>query len=95
MPQAILKVTPEWFTALLSVAQEGGTRHYGVLENGLPSDARVIEVSTGPRNDWIKIVIESASFPEIEEGDPIPVLDPPRFVIYYDDPVSSDEPQPF
>ena len=94
MPQAILQVSPEWFTGMLKSVKEGETRRYDVIENALPSDARVVTVWTDGRDQsaTINIILESEAFPEIEEGKDLPFLDPPCFQIYYDDLLSVEPP---
>ena len=90
MPQAILQVTPEFFTEMLKSFGEGATRRFDVVENGLPSDARVLDVWSDGHSKaaTITILIESASFPETPGGRDVPVLDPPVFRVYHDEPVT-------
>lgn len=94
MPQAILHVSPQWFAGMLKSAEEGGTRRYDVVENGLPLDTRVVDVwSVGhSKAPMITILIESASFPETGPGDDVPVLESPVFQVYYEeDPAPLDK----
>lgn len=94
MPQAILQVAPEWFAGMLKSAEVGNTRRYDVVENGLPSDVRVVDVWSDSENippHTISILLESAAFPETLPGHDIPMLESPVFRIYYDD-LSSAEP---
>lgn len=95
MAQAILRVSPQWLAEMLKSAQEGKTRRYDVIENGLPSDARVVDVWSDSENIpplTISILLESAAFPETLSGHDVPMLEPPRFQIYYDeDPTPLDK----
>lgn len=78
---ALFRITPEvivkWCTA--------GEQPAMLTENGLPRDAKVL--GTGGPQSWfydpyyhsIAIVIESESFPEVPEGQPLPTLPVPQF----------------
>lgn len=88
MNQAILKVSPEWFAGMLKSAEEGATRRYDIVKNGLPRDVRVVDVWSDsehipPRT--ISLLLESAFFPETLSGRDVPVLDSPIFQVYYDE----------
>ena len=69
-----LLITPDLF---LSLFHAGPHPHaeYTVTENAVPSDARLIDVRHGWGN-FIEVLIESASFPEVPDGEIIPEMTP-------------------
>ncbi len=69
-------VTPEFIVH----AGMNGRRHIETT-SGLPEDTRCIAQYFDPERACIVLVCESESFPEIAEGDIIPLADPPQFRI--------------
>lgn len=63
----LLRVTPEMFVALF----HAGVHAYQIGDDALPDDARIVDVATGLPG-WIMFKVESASFPPVPEGSPIP-----------------------
>jgi hypothetical protein len=61
--------TPEVF-AHLGRGPDG--RLFAIARGGLPGDARVVSVVYDPDRWTFVITVESAEFPEVEEGRPIP-----------------------
>jgi hypothetical protein len=62
----------------LALFRTGRQPDYEVVD-GMPKDAAVIDVKKGSafgtyRDDTICLVIESETFPELAEGDPIPEM---------------------
>jgi len=67
-----LQITGELFVELFKL---GSHPAYDVIENAIPDDAEVRNVRFG----WphkIEILIESAEFDEVNDGEPIPFLVP-------------------
>lgn len=73
----IVQVSPE---IILSMMIEGADIHMRVMENGLPPDAKVSGCCYDPQARVFCIKVESESFPELFEGDKIPICKPPVFV---------------
>lgn len=71
---AVLNVSPEF---LVSMLKEGA--HTKVSCQGLPVDAMVISSSYDPARNVFRIAILSESFPEVQDGDPLPSYPPPQF----------------
>lgn len=53
-----------------------GTRETRVLADPLPADARLIDVRYDVWTALVHLTFESESFPEVEEGKPIPQFNP-------------------
>src|SRR6185312_14816829 len=73
-----LKVTPEF---LLTLCFYPFLQALFVKQTGLPEDAKAIGGSYDPMTNCFSIIVESAAFEEIEEGEIIPEL-PPAHIHY-------------
>lgn len=73
---ATLDLTPELFIQFCQVCKDGPPCQMVVKKNPLPSDAKVVGVITRPDRFplILRLVIESESFADIPEGEPIPEL---------------------
>lgn len=72
-----LLVTPQFFVTL---CREGLSNVVSVMRDGLPADARfVYVVGSTTKVEVMELVIWSASFDELAQGDEIPVLPQPKF----------------
>lgn len=49
-------------------------RRFRVVRNGLPDDAQVVRIGYDSFG-FLNVIVRSASWPELEEGKPIPELD--------------------
>ncbi len=54
---------------------ESGTRHYTIAQ-GVPKDAVLLDVRHSRFTDTVELLLESPEFPELEDGEQIPYLDP-------------------
>ncbi len=70
MRYAVLRVSPYF---LLEMCREGEI-HARVIGHAVPDDAKYVRTYVDGTWGYIKIVIESASFQELKEGDEIPEL---------------------
>lgn len=74
--RAILSIAPQSLLSLLVP----GEHKYAITENGLPPDAKIVDVRF---NTWkadagtIEVLIEHVSLPQLEERLPIPYVKPP------------------
>lgn len=66
----ILIVTPESLADLLRLDE---TRRIRI--DGMPADARIVKVSDEIDRNRFAFLVESTTFPEIEEGQPIPRME--------------------
>lgn len=57
---------------------EGAHRGY-LARQGLPTDATIVRVRGGD-DDWLELVVESATFEPVPEGRELPSLEPVRFL---------------
>jgi len=76
MRVATLDLTPDLFVQFCQVCKDGPPRYLIVKKNPLPDDAKVVGVIT--RTDRyplaLCLVIESASFDDVPEGEKMPEL---------------------
>lgn len=85
--RAILLVTPELCTEMVKGVQEPGDRfrRFRVVENPIPSDAKVVDVYYDAGQGLFNIVLESSAFDLVEEGKPLPIVKPMMQTIYEDE----------
>ena len=65
----------------LSGLLKKGERHYKIIGNALPDDARIIRVTDAYRfeRDTVWLVVESKEFKPLDEAELVPILDSPLF----------------
>ena len=68
-----LQISPELLFELFTAGPHLGG--YSVVEDAVPADAKLINVRHGWPNQ-IELLIESEEFPEIEDGEKIPLFRP-------------------
>lgn len=68
----LVHVTPDFLIDML----KDGLHSYRVVEGGLPADARIIRAAFDPMVNAYCFVVESTSFPEVQEGETIPRYGP-------------------
>lgn len=88
MKIATLDLTPELFVEFCRFCKDGPPRFTVVKENPLPDDAEIIDVRHHPHR-WphrLQLIVKSASFTDLSEGDEIPELPLVVFETVYDNP---------
>ncbi len=80
-----LLVSPEF---IVDMSKNGGV--HVETTNGLPEDAKYVSQYFDPERACISIVIKSESFPEIAQGDIIPVIENPAFRTIRDETTGDD-----
>lgn len=74
----ILRVQTEQFIRLHQKRSKDILARSVVVENPLPDDAEVVRVGYD-YSGWMLLVIQSAEWPDVKEGDAIPDLPAPMF----------------
>jgi hypothetical protein len=85
---ATLDLTPELFVEFCKFCKDGPLRLTVVRENPLPDDAKIIGCRTNT-DHWpmtLKLVVESATFADVFEGEKVPELPLVMFETIYDNP---------
>lgn len=82
-----LLISTELLIDLLNGMKGGFSGRYKVTENAIPNDAVVVGCRRYD-DETIQIIIESDDFDEIEDGEDLPILEPPWFEAVQDDAVS-------
>lgn len=75
---ALLRWTEEMMTSLLI----HGTPCTRATGDKLPSDIKIVDVRHDIANSRIELLLESATFAPVEEGERIPVLKAPQFTAF-------------
>lgn len=78
MKVKILRISPEFFFSLFTEGLHPD-RGYEVTKDALPADARLVNVRYWPPYgwpNWIELLVESESFPEVGEGQEAAFLNP-------------------
>ena len=76
---AVLRMTPSLLLGMFKFLKPGPPQFFRVIENAVPDDAELVRIRT--EGDYVEFVIRHESFPEVECGEPIPVLPQPMYVI--------------
>ena len=86
MKNAILEITAELIIEILKGAEANFEGFFQVIENGLPKDAKVVEIATKSLVDTsdhysnsVLVKLHSEEFRNIPKGERLPRLDPPIF----------------
>jgi hypothetical protein len=58
---------------------QGGTSIVKVVANPLPPDARIVDARCAFGGTHLELVVESESYPELQEGNVLSPIAPPRF----------------
>lgn len=77
MGRRILHISGNFFTLFFS----GGEKHYRVIRDAIPGDARIVNVRLG-WPDVLEILLESPEWEDNREGDVYPPIEPRIETLY-------------
>jgi len=79
--QRVLRLSAEAMRFFLS----DGEHRYRIIDNDLPDDARVVGAVFDEAQQQVCLIVESDGYRAIEDGAPIPELQPPMILRSEDD----------